>query len=319
MFDFGPFAIGPAILLGALVLDCLIGDPAWLPHPVRWIGGIIQFVDDNRSRVPLSDRSSGFLLAILLPVLVGTVVFLVLSVALDYARGTYPILSVFFLWSTLSARGLFLAGRNVLEQLRSGTLDEARLAVSRMVGRRTENLSEGEISRAGIESLAEGFLDGVLSPLFWVLVGGIPGVMLYKTVNTLDSMVGYRSLQYRDFGCVSARLDDAMNWIPARLSVLFVTLAAWFSGDSLIRTWDIALADRYSHPSPNAGHPESAFAGALECRLGGKTDYEGYNEEKSYLNEDAAPAGMCDLKQSLQLYGTVAALTGISFVLVSFL
>lgn len=311
MFDPGVLTISPLVLLLGCLLDLVVGDPEWMPHPVRWIGGVIGVLDDYRSKLPLPDRVTGALVGIGLPVLVGGFVLLVLVMSQRLHQGVYLGLAVYCLWSALSARSLFTAGQNVLAPLSEGDLPAARRAVGRIVGRHTDDMGTDEISRAGIETVAEGFLDGVVSPLFWVMVAGLPGVMVYKTVNTLDSMIGYRSETYREFGRVSARFDDLMNWVPARLTLLLVPVASFLSGGSGRGSLRVGLTDRTAHPSPNAGHPEAAFAGALGCRLGGRTQYAGYNEVKPYLNEQAHPAGPSSLRQCLRLYSFSAGLAEI--------
>lgn len=320
MFDISLLAVTPLVLLTACLLDLLVGDPAWIPHPVRWIGKTIDGLETLRRKISLPDWFLGAAVGVGLPGLVGVLVLVVLVVAREFHYLLYAGVSVYLLWSSLSVRSLYQAGRDVLDPLREGTLEEARRAVGRIVGRRTENLDRSQVSRAGVEAIAEGFLDGVLAPIFWVLVGGIPGVIVYKTVNTLDSMIGYRSDDYREFGRVSARFDDVMNWVPARISLLVVPAAAMLSGVSTGEAIRVGLADRNRHPSPNAGHPEAVFAGALGCRLGGRTEYDGYNESKPYLNGTARPADPANFNQSLNLYIVAAGLleiTCLSFLLLT--
>ncbi|MFB6344748.1 MAG: adenosylcobinamide-phosphate synthase CbiB [bacterium] len=311
MFDLSLFSVAPGVFVLACLLDLLLGDPEWVPHPVRWIGWPIGYIDRHRSNLPFSDRISGLLVGILYPLTVGSIVVFALVLSQAYSKLLFAGGSIFFLWSALSVRSLFDAGKSVLEPIRRGKVKEARNAVDRMVGRKTEFMNEEQISRAAVESIAEGFLDGVASPLFWVLVAGVPGVMVYKTVNTLDSMIGYRSEEYLVFGTVSARLDDCLNWVPARLILLVIPLASLVGGNSFRKSLTVGFADRTAHPSPNAGHPEAAFAGALGCRLGGKTEYDGYNEWKPFLNEDAQSAGTSDLEQCLHLYAIGVGMTEI--------
>ncbi len=259
MLDWNLFFVDPEVLLGGFLLDFLVGDPSWLPHPVRWIGQPIGWVDRSRERLPVSDRLLGITMGIAYPLIVVLITGGVLSFGGRYSSILSDVMAVFLIWSGLSARSLYTTGREVFESLNEGVLEGARRAVGRMVGRQTEGMTLEGVSRAGIESLAEGYLDSLLSPLFWLLVTGIPGMMAFKTVSTLDSMIGYRSESYREFGKVSARLDDLMNWIPARISLLFVPVASLVVDGSSLGAIRIGVSDRQAHPSPNAGHPEAPW------------------------------------------------------------
>lgn len=270
----------------ACFIDILVGDPSWFPHPVRWVGRLIDILDREEVRSSSYVYFLGILLALFLP---GVVVFLT-GISLYWLKPfttIYNALVVFLIWSCVSLRSLYSQGLGIYKTLIKGNLQEARSRLDRLVGRRTDNLDQSEISRGSVETLAEGLLDGIVSPLFWLLMVGVPGIVFYKSVNTLDSMVGYRNDRYREFGWASAKLDDGLNWIPARLCVFLIPTISFFSGDNYRGSFRIGMRDRLNHPSPNAGHPEAFFAGALDCRLGGRTEYDGFSEEKPTINRQA--------------------------------
>lgn len=276
--------IVPAVTVGYL-LDGVLGDPRWVPHPVRGIGHLITVGERwlNRS-------SNGFRL-VAGGILTATVVLLSGGVAwglVRFAGALHPLLAdaVTALGTAvlLARRSLAEeAGENVYRPLAVGDLPTARRAVSRVVGRNTEHLDESEVARAAVETLAENASDGVVAPLLFALAGGLPALAAYKAINTLDSMIGHRDERYLYFGRVAARLDDLANWVPARITMLGLVVAASWYGLS-VQTWRVALADGAGHASPNAGWPEAAMAGALGVRLGGLNFYEGEPHHSPIMN-----------------------------------
>ncbi len=267
----------------AFLLDMLLGDPERMPHPVRLMGCLIQRLEKPFRSLPVSTVAAGGFFALLLVFLS----FALTRGVLALAHGVHPwlgsALEVLFLYYCIAPRCLNDAALVVEKPLLLGDLENARCKLSMIVGRETADLSPMQVCRAVIETVAENFVDGVLSPLFWMVAGGAPAAMAFKMISTLDSMVGYKNERYHLFGTASARLDDAANFIPARLSIPVVALAAWILGlppENAIRT---ALREGSRHQSPNAGYPEAAFAGALEVRLNGPAVYDGVLHDKPFI------------------------------------
>jgi adenosylcobinamide-phosphate synthase len=215
--------------------------------------------------------------------------------------------SALFLWSTISIRSLDRAAREILGLLRRGDLATARRRLSLIVGRDTERLGAAEITRATVETVAESISDGVIAPLFYFLLGGAPLACAYRAVNTLDSMVGYRSERYRDFGMAAARLDDVANFLPARLTALLLVGSALLLGLDWRQAWRIAWRDGARHPSPNSGYTEAAVAGALGVQLGGLNYYQGQPSLRPRLGEPATALEPGHIAGAIRmLYGAVA-------------
>ena len=303
-----------AVMLGAFVLDLLMGDPAWLPHPVVMMGKLISFLENKlRKSFPKTDRGeriAGTILVLIVCVLCFCVPFLVIW----FAYRTYPYIGVafeiFFCGQLLAARSLRSESMKVYEKLKNGTLDEARYAVSMIVGRDTGNLSREGVTRAAVETVAENTSDGVIAPMFYLLIGGAPLALCYKAINTMDSMIGYRSEPYLYFGRAAAKLDDAANYIPARLSALLLIAAARMCRLDAKNAAGVGRRDRRNHASPNSAQTESAMAGALGVRLGGPAWYFGKYFNKPFIGDDARPIEPEDiLKANRMLYtGSVLGL-----------
>jgi adenosylcobinamide-phosphate synthase len=265
------------ILLLAIAVDGLLGDPDWLwrrlPHPVAVIGAATASLDRllNRGNNPGLKRQAGILTLVSLVLLATAVGWgLTTLFALHPAGMAGEALVVAILLAQLS---LYDHVRRVQNAFRFGGLQAARHAVSKIVGRDPNALDEAGVCRAAIETMAENFSDGVVAPAFWYLVGGLPGILIYKAVNTADSMIGYRTPKYREFGWASARFDDVLNLIPARLSGVFVVIGAVIVGAHGRGAWDAMLRDARLHRSPNAGWPEAAMAGALDIAVAGPRVY----------------------------------------------
>ena len=270
-------------LLLALVLDWMLGDPVWLPHPIVWFGRLIAFCE-HRLNKGRHRMLKGAVVAVMLIVAVYLLVWL-LPRWLD------------FIWIFFC-----LAGTTLIREVKAvflavdRSLDEGRAQVARIVGRDTSELSAQEVRTAALETLAENLSDGVIAPLFWLALLGVPGMMAYKMVNTLDSMIGYRTERYRDFGCWAAHIDDVANYIPARLTALLMVLV---SG-----RWSLlGFVWRYGrhHASPNSGYPEAALAGILDCRFGGPHYYFGELFDKPYIGNNERKLTTADMKKSIQV------------------
>ncbi|AFM41393.1 adenosylcobinamide-phosphate synthase [Desulfosporosinus acidiphilus SJ4] len=273
------------VLLG-FILDQMIGDPPNWPHPVVMIGKTIALLEGLLNHGPgRSRRIKGVLLTFLI---VGGTYFLTWAIIYG-VKTIHPILgfiiSAYFVFTTLAGKSLLDAGQSVLKPLERGDLEEARVKLSWFVSRDTSNLSEKDIVRGTLETLAENFVDGILSPLFYAALGGAPLAMAFKAISTLDSMVGYRNEQYEDFGWFSARTDDWANYIPARLSVFFLLMAGWLQRLPVRRAYKIWQRDASGHPSPNGGNPESVVAGLLGVQLGGINIYHGRSHHRAEMGD----------------------------------
>ncbi len=277
------------VIVGWL-LDRFFGDPENLPHPIVYFGKAISFFEKRFNRGP-GRKVKGVFVALLLV----AAVFCGAWLLLHYVYRVSPWLGL-----ALSVVGVFycLAGKTLADEVRmvfeavDESLEKGRVQVGRIVGRDTSELSAQEIRTAALETLAENLSDGVVAPLFWCAVAGVPGMLAYKMVNTLDSMIGYRNDRYRDFGCFAARMDDIANWIPARITALLMAFVAPKTGaDGKRRTSFRSLVRfifRYGsqHLSPNSGYPEAALAGILDCRFGGPHNYFGEEVYKPFIGEN---------------------------------
>ncbi len=281
---------GSELLLAAGV-DTVIGDPRWLPHPVRVMGRSIAWCDEHVRKIcpgPGGLRAAGLCLAVGLPVCVYAIGLVMIEAAGSLSDWLGAAMSILLASTTLAGRDLWDHAQAVRTQLQQGRLHGARLAVAMIVGRDTEQLSESDVTRTTIETVAESASDGIIAPLFYLAVGGAPLALAYKAINTLDSMVGHRDARYIDFGWASARLDDAANWVPARLTALLIILAAGLRTgkvDRMRQGWRVLLRDGGKHPSPNSGRPEAAMAGVLGVRLGGRNNYDGVPHERPFMGE----------------------------------
>lgn len=268
----------------AIVLDLLAGDPDWAPHPVRWIGRLIQRQDQYFMRVtpPRLERLAGLItVTVTLGLSVGT------TIALFHFLGEplHFLLSCYLIFSLLALAGLDRETVRVIRALEAGDVTSAREYLARVVGRDTDNLEEAEIVRAVTETVAENLNDAVVAPVFYLLIAGVPGMVAYKTINTLDSMIGHANRRYQRFGWSAARLDDLVNYLPARLSALLVLSTAPLLRLDFRSGWAVVCRDARSQPSPNSGYPEAAMAGVLGIRLGGPATYAGQSSVKAFIGE----------------------------------
>ena len=303
-------ALLPIAVLFGFILDQVIGDPRSWPHPVVGIGNLIAYLERQLNLgTPKLRRRNGVLLTIL--VVGGS--YLLTWAAVLAAKTLHPLLgfglTTYFIFTTLASKSLLDAGQSVLVPLLKGDLTEARTRLSWLVSRDTSNLSEGELARGTVETLAENFVDGILSPLFYAALGGAPLAMAFKAVSTLDSMVGYRNERYAEFGWFSARTDDWANYLPARLSVPILLLAGWLRGMSVGHAYRMWKRDASGHPSPNGGNPESVVAGLLGIRLGGINIYHGRTHHRAEMGDALHPVGATDIARCRQLVQTATWLS----------
>ncbi len=302
----------PLLIVLALLIDLTIGDPRWLPHPVVAIGRLISALDQNLRRNWLNERIAGIVLLLLVVGCSAGVIWLLLLACAALAPLAGWVASILVASTCLAARSLHTESARVASALRAGDLPNARRYLSYIVGRDTEHLNEPEIWRAVIETVAENTSDGIIAPLLWLTLGGPVAAIVYKAVSTLDSMVGYRNQRYLLMGWASARMDDVLNFIPARLSALLLIAAAPLTGCSPVNAARIAFRDRLNHPSPNSGHPEAAAAGALGVRLGGAACYGGVSSWKEYIGDPARPTDERAYRAMIRLmYGSTLLMAAI--------
>jgi adenosylcobinamide-phosphate synthase len=281
-----------AIVLAAVALDLVLGDPRALPHPVVAIGRMISFLEPRLRRSFRSERTAGCaLLVATVGVSYGSAALL-LRVAYALAPDAGIAVAVYLSWVALAARSLHVESGKVAHALERGDLPGARLALSYIVGRETGQLDEPEIVRGAVETVAENTGDGVIAPLCYLMLGGPALAIAYKAVNTLDSMVGYKNEPYLHFGWASARFDDLANFLPARLTGLLMVISAPVCALSGSNAWRIMKRDCRNHSSPNSGFPEAAAAGALGVRLGGANRYFGIIVEKPTIGDVLQPLSL---------------------------
>lgn len=297
----------PALFVLAYAVDWLLGDPAWLPHPVRWMGWLIRRGEKCLRRLPINEFVAGLLLTMCVVGAFGAGSWLLLQWLKSWNEALAFGVTLYFAVMTLATRSLLDETRAVLAFLDAGDLLSARRQVSRIVGRDTDHLEESEVARAAIETLAESASDGIVAPMLYLAIGGVPAALAYKAINTLDSMIGHREARYEYFGKFAARLDDVTNFIPARVTALLFVAAAWTLHLDWRDAWRILRRDGAKHKSPNAGRPEAAIAGALGVRLGGTNFYDGELHQHEYLGDGIKPDTLA-LNRALRLTACVSLL-----------
>ncbi len=283
-------------------LDLLLADPAWMPHPVVYMGkaitGLEGFLRPRLPQTPQGELLGGVILAAALPA--GT--YAAARGACALAGGLHPGLGfaveTLWSWQALALKGLAEESARVQAELERGGLPAARKAVARIVGRDTQALTAEGVAKAAVETVAENFSDGVAAPLFYLLIGGAPLALAYKAVNTMDSMVGYKNDRYLYFGRAAARLDDAANFIPSRLAALCWMAGAALTGQDGKNAWHIWRRDRHNHASPNSAQTESACAGALGVQLGGSASYFGRVVDKPTIGDPDRPVEPRDIARA---------------------
>ncbi len=279
------------------VLDLLFGDPQRLPHPVVWFGKVIAACE-HRLNSGKYRKLKGALTALGLIIATFAFVWLLRSLLLDFNKVLLLFLDVILIFYCLAGTTLIREVRQVFLAV-DRSLEEGRAQVARIVGRDTSELSAQEVRTAALETLAENLSDGVVAPLFWLALLGVPGMMAYKMINTLDSMIGYKTERYKDFGCWAAHIDDVANYIPARLTALLMVVASGRLG--LLR---FVCQNGRNHASPNSGYPESALAGILNCRFGGPHYYFGQLFDKPYIGSNDRLLTTADMEKAVRINRT---------------
>ncbi len=286
------------IILLAFILDLILGDPHWLLHPVRLIGRLIEFLENNFRKTKIPLKISGVLLVACVIVFVLSLSFVLIKFAywLNYYSGL--LLSSVLVYFAIAPRNLYDESMKIYSFLRKGDLESARKSLSMIVGRDTGKLSEKEVIRASVETVAENGVDAVISPLFYAMIGGAPLAIVYRAINTMDSMVGYKNKRYIDFGWAAARLDDAVNYIPARLSAILIPISSLIYGKDWLGSFKIVFRDGKKNPSPNSGIPEAAVAGALGIQLGGLNYYGGVPSDKPFIGDCGSELSIGHIKEA---------------------
>lgn len=299
----------------AFGLDLLLGDPRWLPHPVKLIGRFAAALESPLRRLVTSARLAGILTVAAVLGATGLGTWLLLQGAGTLHPRVGDLVSILLLYTCLAASDLARHSSRVFRALADGDLAEARRRVGMMVGRDTDRLDEHQVVRAAVESVAENLVDGVTAPLFFAVLGGPVGAMLYKAVNTLDSTFGYKNERWLEFGWAAARLDDLVNWLPARLTAPLLAVAAAPLGLRPRDALRIVVRDRRKHPSPNAGLAEAAVAGALGVQLGGLNFYFGRASERPRLGDPLQPLARRHICQANRLMLVTSCLALLVFTL----
>lgn len=301
-----------ALILGFL-LDCLLGDPRTIPHPVVLMGKLISLLEKAfRQLFPktvLGENLAGLCIWLVTVAVSFCVPFGLLKLAGMVSPWLRVALQAVFCWQVLAANGLKKESMRVYTALKTGTIQDARQAVSMIVGRDTQELDADAVTRAAVETVAENCSDGVIAPMLYFAIGGGPLAFAYKAVNTMDSMLGYVEMPYKNVGLVPARLDDVFNFLPARISGIFMLLAGGILRLNFRNGWKIFKRDRYNHASPNSAQTESACAGLLGLRLAGDAWYHGVLHKKKYIGDPLRPITPEDIPLSNKLMYATAVLT----------
>lgn len=304
--------ISLAACITGFLLDFIFGDPVWLYHPVRVIGNFISFGEKTLRKIFRKTPGGELAAGAVLWFLTAGLSFLIPFAVLAGAQMLHPVLRLliesFWCYQILAARCLVNESGKVYDRLKENDLPGARKAVSMIVGRDTENLTVEGVTKAAVETVAENTSDGVTAPLLFLILGGAPLGFLYKAVNTMDSMLGYKNEKYLYFGRFPARMDDVFNYIPSRTTALFMIAAAFLTGMDGKNAWKIYLRDRRKHASPNAAQTEAVCAGALRVRLAGDAVYFGRLYKKEYLGDSLRPIEAEDIRRAGRLMYVTAVL-----------
>ena len=308
-----------AIAVG-FCLDLILADPAWMPHPVVWMGRFItaaeKLLRNMFPKTPASERAAGVILVFALLGATGFISFGAVALACKISPYLSFTLQALWCWQVLALKGLKQEAMAVCKKLEENDLSSARTAVARIVGRDTQNLSEEGVTKAAVETVAENFSDGVLAPLLYLFLGGAPLALMYKAINTMDSMVGYKNERYRFFGWAAAKLDDIANFIPSRIAAFLWIAASGLAGQNAKNAFRIWRRDRRNHASPNSAQTEAACAGALGVQLAGPASYFGQVVEKPYIGDALRSIEPKDIERAckaLYLASTLGLLSGVLF------
>lgn len=302
------------------IIDLIIGDPYSFPHPVIYIGKLIKCLENNIRKIFKKEKYLKFAGFILWFITVGTtylLTYLIIKLS-KFNSITFLIVNSFIIYTTLATKCLKDEAIKIYDILKSGDIYESRKQLSYIVGRDTSSLNEAEIIRATVETVAENTVDGIISPMFYAFIGGAPLAMAYKAINTLDSMVGYKNDKYINLGFASAKIDDIANYIPARICIIFMTIASLILRFNYKNCFKISIRDRKNHKSPNCAYPEGAVAGALGIQLGGTNIYFGKPVYKPTIGDKYREIEIEDIKKTNKIMYLSSILSLIIFTLIFF-
>jgi len=289
------------VLPAAFALDFFLGDPRGLPHPVRWMGWAIERLEPSFRKIHSNLTASGGLFAVVLIGGIWLLSFLVLAGVREIHPAIETVLEIILIYYCLALRSLDAAAMEVKHCLDRRMVSAAKKKVAMIVGRDIDNYDPDGLARATVETVAENLVDGITAPLFYAAIGGAPLALAYKMTNTLDSMVGYKNSAYRQFGKASARIDDALNYLPARLTIPAIALAAQVLAKRGEKAFKTAVCEGANHASPNAGYPEAAFAGALAVKLNGPNYYHGKLVDKPYIGVAYGPSAPAHIRKACDI------------------
>ena len=308
-----------ALLIG-FVIDCIVGDPHSIPHPIVFIGNLISVCEKILRKIfpktPKGERTAGIFLAVIVILISAAIPMTILIVCRKIHLILYIAAESVMSWQILAAKSLRTESMKVYKSLRKGYIEEARFNVSMIVGRDTAVLDEAGITKAAVETVAENTSDGVIAPMIYCVIGGAVLGFAYKAVNTMDSMVGYKNDKYINFGRFAAKLDDAVNYIPARLSAMIMILSCVFIRCDFRNAWRIWSRDRRKHASPNSAQTESVCAGALDIQLAGDAWYHGTLHKKDYIGDYIRDVEVEDIRRVNRLMYAAAIISLILFTLI---
>ena len=308
-------------LILAVVLDLLIGDPYWFPHPVIYIGKLISTLDKLGRMLCKTNKQIkvfGGIIVVVVAFSSFLVPFIILKISSEVFL-LYHILNIILLWTTIATRGLHKEGIKVYDSLAKNDIEDARVKLSYIVGRDTKTLSEYEIVRADVETIAENTADGVIAPILYAIIGGAPLAMMYKGINTMDSMLGYINEKYKYIGFFPAKTDDVFNFIPARITGFLICLAAPLVQGNITQSLKVMIRDRKNHKSPNCAYPEGAAAGAMRVQLGGTNIYFGEKMYKPTIGNKIKDLGKEHIIDTIKLmYGAMFYLLILYVILMYF-
>jgi len=315
------FAFNVIDLILAVVLDLLIGDPYWFPHPVIYIGKLISTLDKFARKICKTNmqfKAFGGVIVVIVALCSFLVPFMILKISSE-VFWLYHILNIILLWTTIATKCLHKEGIKVYDSLARNDINDARVKLSYIVGRDTRTLSEYEIIRADVETIAENTADGVIAPILFAIMGGAPLAMMYKGINTMDSMLGYMNEKYKYIGFFPAKTDDVFNFIPARITGVLMCLAAPLVGGNITQSIKVMIRDRKNHKSPNCAYPEGAAAGAMRVQLGGTNVYFGEKMYKPTIGNKIKDLGKQHIVDTIKLmYGAMFYLVILYTILMYF-
>ena len=308
-----------ALLIG-FIMDLILGDPRSIPHPVVIIGKLISFLDRSLRKIfpktVLGENMAGLVLWVIVCACSFGVPFVILWIAGRVSVWLKLILESIMCWQILATKSLKTESMKVFDAIKYGSLQDGRHAVSMIVGRDTESLSEEGVIKATVETIAENSSDGIIAPMLFAAIGGAPLGMLYKAVNTMDSMLGYVEEPYKNIGLVPAKMDDVFNFIPARISAFLMLFAGLIMMLDFKHGWEIFKRDRYNHASPNSAQTESVCAGLLQVRLAGDAWYHGVLHKKKFIGDDLRPIVLDDIPLTCDLMYTMAIIGLVVFLVI---